>query len=125
MRDRQNRRRAAFRPLAAAVVDHGLVERDPRRSVSLNCMVTVAGGEEPALLETISYRGFGLRCPTTLALGMPVRIDLPGLGAIGAQVRWSFCGRAGGTFDRPLDEREVARLQALSSTEGARLLAPA
>jgi hypothetical protein len=125
MRDRQNRHRAAFRPLAAAVVDHGLVERDPRRAVSLGCTVTVAGSNEPAFLETVSYRGFGLRCRTTLALGMPVLITLPGIGGIGGQVRWSFCGRAGGTFERALDEREVVRLQALSASEGAHLFAPA
>lgn len=114
---------AALRPIAAAVADHGLVERDPRRSVGLRCTVSVGGAGEPAFLETVSCRGFGLRCPATLALGMPVILTLPGLGAIAGQVRWSFCGRAGGTFERALDEREVARLQALSSSEAAQLLA--
>ena len=110
----RRRYRPVFRPLPAQL-SSGLVERDPRRALELPCKVLVGGSAEEAILETVSYRGFGLRCPTTLALGTHVLLELPVLGAVSGQVRWSFCGRAGGTFHLFLDDGQILRLQQLSA----------
>ena len=115
MTDRRNSRQRPIFRLLPTQVKSDLVERDPRRALSQPCKVLISDLAEDAILETVSHRGFGLRCRTTLPLGTHVLLDLPMLGPVAGQVRWSFCGRAGGTFHLFLDEGQILRLQQLSA----------
>lgn len=51
----------------------------------------------------ISELGFMAECHEPVPLGGTVSIDLPGLGATHARVRWGMGGRIGGRFMQPID----------------------
>src|SRR5262245_28097728 len=77
------------------------LERFPGRSaVRLACVVT-SDRRPPreAIIHDLSFRGFGLTTADQLMIGSRVEIDIPGVGRVGAIVRWSLCDRAGGQFE--------------------------
>ena len=58
------------------------------------------------LIVNISARGLMARCETALAVGDTLRVHLPVIGQIAAEIRWSLGGRVGLQLDRiiPLSE---------------------
>lgn len=93
----------------------GWIKRNDRQDVDLAADVFRCDGSRfPARLLNISYEGCQLRCEMTLQIGERIKVALPGLGEIGAQVRWALPGRAGAWFlleETAPDERQ-ARLHA-------------
>lgn len=51
----------------------------------------------------ISETGFMAECQEQVPLGGTVSIDLPGLGAVHARIRWGMGGRIGGRFMEAID----------------------
>ncbi|MES2338673.1 MAG: PilZ domain-containing protein [Pseudomonadota bacterium] len=54
------------------------------------------------IVVNLSPHGFMARCEAPLAEGDMLRITLPGVGAIAANIRWALGGRIGCQFDRPI-----------------------
>lgn len=52
------------------------------------------------LLVNISARGIMARCEADYAIGEVIRIQLPVVGAVRAEVRWALGGRIGCQLDR-------------------------
>ena len=50
----------------------------------------------------LSSTGFRAQCEDNVAIGSYVTLDVPGLGAVRAQVRWSMGGKMGGQFLDPI-----------------------
>ncbi|MEA3000862.1 MAG: hypothetical protein QOK17_2695 [Sphingomonadales bacterium] len=50
----------------------------------------------------VSTGGFMAECPDPVRIGSYVSLDVPGLGAVRAQVRWQLGGRMGGMFLDPI-----------------------
>ena len=77
--------------------------REGRDEVHYRARGTHADGRVLQLLVVnISPNGLMARCDAAVAENDRVRIALPGLGALGAQVRWALGGRIGCQFDRPI-----------------------
>jgi hypothetical protein len=57
------------------------------------------GRSHPALLVNISARGLMARSDAPLALGDRIRVQLPVLGAVAAEIRWALGGRIGCELD--------------------------
>jgi hypothetical protein len=50
----------------------------------------------------VSSSGFMAECPQIVRIGGYVSLDVPGIGAVKAQVRWQIGGRMGGQFLDPI-----------------------
>lgn len=57
----------------------------------------------PLLIVNISALGLMARCDRALAAGDPIRVQLPVLGSIAAEIRWSLGGRIGCELARAID----------------------
>ncbi len=55
------------------------------------------------LVVNISPHGLMVRCDTEYQVGQRMRITLPVVGVVVAEIRWSLGGRMGCNFDRPID----------------------
>ncbi len=55
------------------------------------------------LIVNISPHGLMARCETDYAIGSRVRINLPVVGVVAAEIRWSLGGRIGCQFDQAVD----------------------
>lgn len=53
-------------------------------------------------IRDVSTLGFMAECSAPVEIGSYVMLDLPGLGAVRAQVRWQLAGRMGGMFLDPI-----------------------
>ena len=53
-------------------------------------------------VRDVSQSGFMAECPQTIGIGSAVSLDVPGIGAVHAQVRWQLGGRMGGLFLDPI-----------------------
>lgn len=53
-------------------------------------------------LRDLSSSGFMAECPENVAIGSYVSLEVPGVGAVRAQVRWQVGGRMGGMFLDPI-----------------------
>lgn len=71
-----------------------------------------------AQLVNISAYGFMIRTNETAAVGSPIRVRIPELGELSAQVVWSLGGRIGAEFELPIPERDYPVL--LSAIKNAR-----
>jgi hypothetical protein len=54
------------------------------------------------LVVNISPHGFMARCEAPIVDGDTLRLALPGVGMVPANVRWALGGRIGCQFDRPM-----------------------
>jgi len=70
----------------------------------------------------LSEAGFRAKCEATILCGSPIRIDLPGLGEVEAQVSWRRNGEIGACFILPIDLSRCTAARASSETLLARLL---
>lgn len=80
----------------------------PRNAVRLGCSVLLhlrPDGLRNVRIRLcdISESGFMAECGERVQLGGTVSIDLPGVGATHARIRWSMGGRIGGRFMSPID----------------------
>jgi hypothetical protein len=64
----------------------------------------------PLLIVNLSPHGLMARCEASLREGDRIRVTLPVIGAIAAEVRWSLGGRLGCRFDDGLDRASYYEL---------------
>lgn len=86
---------------AAAAEDRRLVERD-----EVHYRARAFGPDaQPVtlLIVNISPHGLMARCEKPFAEGDRMRVTLPSVGVIAAEVRWSLGGRLGASFDTAID----------------------
>jgi hypothetical protein len=77
----------------------GWMKRNDRQPVDLPAVVFRGDGTRLEVrLSNMSFEGCQLECDETLQIGELIKVALPGLGEIGAQVRWALPGRAGACF---------------------------
>ena len=77
----------------------GWIDRSERRPVRVTAIASLPdGGEISVRLTDISNEGCKLETDDHLPIGSRITLDLPRLGEITAQVRWSLPGRAGIRF---------------------------
>jgi hypothetical protein len=55
------------------------------------------------LIVNVSPHGLMARCDTEFEIGQRLRVNLPVVGTLVAEVRWSLGGRIGCQFDRAVD----------------------
>jgi hypothetical protein len=53
-------------------------------------------------IQDVSQCGFMAECDDSVQIGSYVALDVPGIGAVRAQVRWQIGGRMGGMFLDPI-----------------------
>jgi hypothetical protein len=86
------------------------VSRGPRRSARLTGSAQWADGREATVLVTnLSYLGCRIFTDRDLVKGETVRLTLPGLGEMHAQVRWIRDGSAGVKFLTGDSARDLRR----------------
>ena len=54
------------------------------------------------LIRDVSATGFMAECGAPVRIGSYVSLDVPGIGAVHAQVRWQIGNRMGGMFLDPI-----------------------
>lgn len=92
--------------------------RESRDEVFHRTRATGSGGLPLVLLVVnLSPGGLMARLDHPLAPGDPLRILLPDLGMVGAQVRWALGGRIGCQFDTPVSASAYRQL--LAAMDGA------
>jgi hypothetical protein len=75
--------------------------RDGREDVHYQAKATGPDGRPTSLLVVnISPRGLMARCEAALEAGDTIRLTLPRIGTVEAEVRWSLGGRLGCEFTR-------------------------
>lgn len=73
--------------------------RNPRRAVEFGAFaMRVDGSETLITVSNLSYDGCQLRCPAGFEAGEKLKLILPRLGEICAEIRWSAEGSAGARF---------------------------
>ncbi|KQN26446.1 pilus assembly protein PilZ [Sphingomonas sp. Leaf33] len=77
--------------------------REDRDEVHYRARATHADGRTLQLLiVNISPHGFMARCDASVAEDDQLRVTLPGLGAVPADVRWALGGRVGCELGKPI-----------------------
>lgn len=91
--------------LSAEFADEGVTPRNARRlNCSVLCDLRPDGLRNVRIrLCDISDLGFMAECEEMVPLGGTVSIDMPGIGATHARIRWGMGGRIGGRFMQPID----------------------
>lgn len=75
------------------------ISREERRTVQVQGTAHLANGVSFAVrLANISYRGCQVEADHILPIGDRVRLELPRLGDVPAEVRWALPGKAGLRF---------------------------
>lgn len=85
----------------AATRNNRSVERD-----EVNYRARAFGPDaQPMTLHIVNVSAMGLmaRCDTPHPPGSRLRISLPVVGVVGAEIRWSLGGRIGCELDRPIE----------------------
>jgi len=86
---------------AAGAEDRRLVERD-----EVHYRARAFGPDaQPVtlLIVNISPHGLMARCEKPFAEGDRMRVTLPAVGVVAAEIRWSLGGRLGASFDTAID----------------------
>ena len=84
----------------------GWIKRRDRREVKVAAVAHLSDGAEIAVqITNMSAEGCQLEAEQTLGIGEKLRLAVPRLGEVSAQVRWSFGSKAGLYF---LPEESVA-----------------
>lgn len=90
----------------------------PREEVFYRTRALRAGGASaPLQIVNMSASGLMARCDDSFEIGETLRVRLPVVGEIGAQVRWSLGGRIGCQFDRMIDLMPYLELLGLLSKD--------
>ena len=99
------RRRGISPPRAGGSSFH---QRDAERMpVDESAALTHAYAIEVTVRD-VSTRGFMAECADPVAIGSHVSLQVPGIGAVRAQVRWQIGSRMGGMFLDPISLNECA-----------------
>ena len=69
----------------------------------------------PLLIVNLSAQGLMARCDVEVPVGARLRIALPVVGAVAAEVRWSLGGRIGCELDTIIDQADYYELLAVIS----------
>ncbi|HET7709152.1 MAG TPA: PilZ domain-containing protein [Sphingomicrobium sp.] len=83
----------------------GFTPRNDRRPVDLAALVHRDAGPPLSVLVTdLTDEGCRLSGEETLRIGEEIRVEIPHVGYLNAQVRWALDGEAGARFcgDRPV-----------------------
>ena len=76
----------------------------PRDEVHYRARAAGLDGKPLSLLiVNMSALGLMARCDTEYAVGEKLRVTLPVIGSIMAEIRWSLGGRIGCELDRPIE----------------------
>ena len=79
------------------------IRRENRDEVHYRTRANHADGRTLQLLVVnLSPHGFMARCEAPVSDGDTIRVMLPGVGQVAAQVRWALGGRIGGQFEQPI-----------------------
>ena len=77
----------------------GWTPRNDRRPVDLTAVVHRGEGPPLAVVLTdLTEQGCRISGDETLAIGEAIRVEIPHLGFLEAQVRWALDGQAGARF---------------------------
>ena len=100
--------------MAALALGWMLDERsEPREAVHHRTRAVHPDGRLlPLVIVNTSQSGFMARCEAACEEGDRLRIDLPQIGHVVAEVRWCLGGRLGCRLDRPLGLAEYYTLLA-------------
>ena len=83
----------------------------PRTRVNGSTQLSHAGGswyKVEVRIRDVSTSGFMAECHEPVRIGSHVSLEVPGVGAVDAQVRWQLGGKMGGMF---LDPISLARCE--------------
>ena len=83
------------------------LDREERFPVDLVAWLSSPDGGGPAHVIDVSERGFGARTNVPVPIGSEMRVNLPGIGPVRAQVRWALGGVFGGRFVPRLEQEQV------------------
>lgn len=90
--------------------DRAKTERGERRPVRLKGFIALEHGSTSGVgVLDLSYDGCGIETQVALAVGQPVKLSVPGRGAIEANVRWYADGKAGLVFAPEIQRPHVSR----------------
>ena len=77
----------------------GWTPRNDRRSVDLAAYVHRGEGPPlPVTVTDLTEQGCRISTAETLLIGEPIRLEIPRLGYLNAQIRWALEGEAGARF---------------------------
>ena len=77
----------------------GWTPRNDRRAVDLPAYVHRGEGEPlPVIVTDLTEQGCRISTDETLRIGEEIRLEIPRLGFLPAQIRWAFDGQAGARF---------------------------
>lgn len=80
------------------------IRREDRDDVHYRAKAFGPDAKQVALLiVNISPHGLMARCDRDFEIGDRIRINLPTIGTIAADIRWSLGGRLGAQFDSAID----------------------
>jgi hypothetical protein len=98
-------------------------ERGERRRVSLKGFIAFTNGSTSSVsVLDLSYDGCGIETPVALAVDQPIKLSVPGRGAIEATVRWYADGKAGLVFAPEIRKPHVPRkIERMALTAEVRL----
>ncbi|HVL79054.1 MAG TPA: PilZ domain-containing protein [Sphingomicrobium sp.] len=78
---------------------HGWVSRNDRQDARIDAVIHRTDGDKVTVtLTNLSYEGCRIEAGDTFRIGERVRIAIPRVGTIDAQVRWALDGKAGAQF---------------------------
>ena len=83
----------------------GWTPRNDRHAVDLAAIVHRGEGEPLSVtVRDLTEQGCRISTDETLLIGEQIRLEIPRLGYLSAQIRWSFDGEAGARFngDEPI-----------------------
>jgi hypothetical protein len=76
---------------------------DQRRPVDGAAQLSHSGWYKiEVTIRDVSTSGFMAECAEPVRIGSGVELEVPGIGAVSAQVRWQLGGRMGGMFLDPI-----------------------
>ena len=77
--------------------------RAPRKRVDGAAQLEHSGWYKVEVtIRDVSTSGFMAECPERVRIGSHVSLEVPGIGAVKAQVRWQLGSRMGGMFLDPI-----------------------
>jgi hypothetical protein len=77
----------------------GWTPRNDRRTVDLAAFVHRGEGQPlPVLVTDLTEQGCRISTDETLLIGEQIRLEIPRLGYLNAQIRWAIDGEAGARF---------------------------
>lgn len=111
-------------PLSASSSDDPSSQRSGARdSLLLSAQLRIDGEPEVTVrVRNLSSGGLMAEYAQPVVSGMPVEVDVRGIGRIGGRIAWSAEGRIGIAFDREIDPMAARKPIAARSTSIAKPL---